>query len=136
MNSPWISSDPESVPLTISTDGYASLVDLLEQACKRYGPRAAVQSFGAQLTYAKLEQEAACFARWLQSLGLDPGARVALMLPNVDSPTPMIGASGDSIRAISMLGNRLDRIAADIHPELPPPTMMICFMGFFIPLIF
>ena len=92
MNSPWISSDPESVPLTISTDGYASLVDLLEQACKRYGPRAAVQSFGAQLTYAKLEQEAACFARWLQSLGLDPGARVALMLPNVLAyPVALLG---------------------------------------------
>ncbi|MCX7222241.1 MAG: long-chain fatty acid--CoA ligase, partial [Burkholderiales bacterium] len=60
MNSPWISSYPEGVSPTISTDGYASLVDLLEQACKRYGPRAAVQSFGAHLTYAKLEQEAAC----------------------------------------------------------------------------
>ena len=92
MNSPWISSYPEGVPPTISTDGYASLVDLLEQACRRYGPRAAVQSFGTPLTYAKLEQEAMCFAKWLQSLKLDPGARVALMLPNVlANPVALFG---------------------------------------------
>ncbi len=92
MKAPWINSYPEGVPSTISTDGYASLVDLLEKACQRYGSRVAMQSFGAQLTYAKLAEESASFAKWLQSLGLEAGARVALMLPNVLAyPVALLG---------------------------------------------
>ncbi|MBP8035164.1 MAG: AMP-binding protein, partial [Burkholderiaceae bacterium] len=93
MKSPWINNYPEGVPAAISTDGYASLVDLLEQACKRFGPRTAVQSFGVRLTYKKLEEEAASFAKWLQSLRLEAGARVALMMPNVLAyPVALFGA--------------------------------------------
>ncbi len=93
MKPAWINSYPECVPTTISTDGYVSLVDLLEQACKRYGPRAAVQSFGVPLTYVKLDAEAASFAKWLQSLKLGAGARVALMMPNVMAyPVALFGA--------------------------------------------
>ena len=93
MKPAWINSYPEGVPTTISTDGYVSLVDLLEQACKRYGPRAAVQSFGVPLTYVKLDAEAASFAKWLQSLKLGAGARVALMMPNVMAyPVALFGA--------------------------------------------
>jgi long-chain acyl-CoA synthetase len=93
MKPAWINSYPEGVPTTISTDGYVSLVDLLEQACERYGPRTAVQSFGVPLTYAKLDAEAASFAKWLQSLKLGAGARVALMMPNVMAyPVALFGA--------------------------------------------
>jgi long-chain acyl-CoA synthetase len=92
MKSAWINSYPEGVPATISTDGYVSLVDLLEQACERYGPRTAVQSFGVPLTYAKLDEEATSFAKWLQSLKLESGARVALMMPNVLAyPVALLG---------------------------------------------
>ena len=93
MKAPWINNYPEGVPAVISTDGYVSLVDLLEQACKRFGPRTAVQSFGVRQTYKKLEEEAASFAKWLQSLRLDAGARVALMMPNVLAyPVALFGA--------------------------------------------
>ena len=92
MKPAWINSYPEGVPTTISTDGYVSLVDLLEQACERYGPRTAVQSFGVPLTYAKLDEEATSFAKWLQSLKLESGARVALMMPNVLAyPVALLG---------------------------------------------
>ena len=38
---------------------------------------------GKTLTYAELDQASRAFAAWLQSKGLQRGARVAIMMPNV-----------------------------------------------------
>ena len=35
------------------------------------------------MTYGELDEKSADVGAWLQSLGLEPGARVALMMPNV-----------------------------------------------------
>jgi len=66
-----------------STDAYASLVDLLNQALQRHAGRVACVSMGSTLSYAQLDRLAAVWAGWLQSLNLPAGSRVAIMLPNV-----------------------------------------------------
>ena len=43
----------------------------------------------------------------------------------VDSPTPTVGTSLDSISIISFVGNSLIKVVAVIQPAEPPPTMTI-----------
>ena len=83
MPRPWLAHYPEGVPAEISVEPYASLTDLLDQACRRHAARVACTAMGTDLTYAQLDRHARAFAGWLQGLGLAQGARVALMMPNV-----------------------------------------------------
>lgn len=83
MQYPWIQHYPQGVPAQVSTQGYGSLVDLLDRACRTYSHRVAASSFGVSLTFEQLDREARAFAGWLQSLGLPRGSRIALMMPNV-----------------------------------------------------
>ncbi len=92
MDRPWFAHYPEGVPAEISTDGYGSLVDLLDRACQRYASRIACTAMGSDITYAQLDAHARAFAGWLQGLDLARGARVALMMPNV--PAYLAGMLG------------------------------------------
>ncbi len=83
MTRPWLAHYPKGVPADISVDGYASLTDLLDRACKQYATRIACTAMGSDITYAQLDAHGRGFAAWLQSLGLPKGSRVALMMPNV-----------------------------------------------------
>ncbi|MET5013214.1 AMP-binding protein, partial [Burkholderia pseudomallei] len=53
-----------------------------DECTTRYAQRVAFFSAGARMTYAALARKAAAFASDLQSLGVKPGDRVAIMLPN------------------------------------------------------
>lgn len=92
MTRPWLAHYPKGVPAEISTEGYSSLTDLLDRACKQYATRIACTAMGSDITYAQLDQHARAFSGWLQSLGLPKGARVALMMPNV--PAYLVGMLG------------------------------------------
>lgn len=83
MARPWLAHYPQGVPQEISTEGYASLVDLLDRACQRHAARTACTAMGTDISYAQLDAYARAFAAWLQSLNLPKGSRVALMMPNV-----------------------------------------------------
>ena len=83
MSRPWLAHYPAGVPEEISIEPYASLPDLLDQACHKHASRVACTAMGADITYAELDRQALGFAGWLQSLSLEKGARVALMMPNV-----------------------------------------------------
>lgn len=92
MTRPWLAHYPQGVPAEISTEGYSSLADLLDRACKQYSSRIACTAMGSDISYAQLDQQARAFSGWLQSLGLPKGARVALMMPNV--PAYLVGMLG------------------------------------------
>lgn len=78
---PWADSYAPGVPLDIDVPE-ESLVDLLETSVRRFGPKIALDFFGATTTYAQLGRQVAKGAEVLRRLGVGPGDRVALVLPN------------------------------------------------------
>ncbi|WP_353149224.1 AMP-binding protein [Pollutimonas bauzanensis] len=74
---------PENATTDIGIESYTSLVDMLDQACRKHGSRRALVFMGHDLRYEQLDRSADAVAAWLSRQGLAPGARVALMMPNV-----------------------------------------------------
>ena len=83
MDKIWLESYPAGVPTDIDPDQYGSLVELLEASFVKYADRNAFACMDKFLTYAELDLYSKRLGAWLQSRGLQPGARVALMMPNV-----------------------------------------------------
>lgn len=83
MQRPWLAHYPDGVPQEIGPLPHESLAGLLEAAFRTHGERPAFRFMGAVMTYAELDRASARFAGHLQSIGLSPGDRVALMMPNV-----------------------------------------------------
>ncbi|WP_296951282.1 long-chain-fatty-acid--CoA ligase [uncultured Massilia sp.] len=79
----WLKSYEEGVPAEIDWTQYRSLTHLLEEAFRKYADRKAYACMGKSMTFAELDRMSAQMAAWLQQRGLQPGARVAIMLPNV-----------------------------------------------------
>jgi long-chain acyl-CoA synthetase len=73
-----------SIPKDISPDAYRSVVDLMEQAMKRFAGKPAFRCAGQTLSYADLDRLSRDFAAYLQSkLGVKKGDRIAVMTPNL-----------------------------------------------------
>jgi len=79
----WLASYPDIVPAELPPLEHASLAELLEESCARYADRPAFTSMGKSITYRDLDLQTRKIAAWLQSLGLQKGDRVAVMMPNV-----------------------------------------------------
>ena len=79
----WIRSYPAGVPGEIDYTRYRSLVHLMEESFARYAQRDAYVCMGKSITYADVDRLSRQLGAWLQAQGLQPGARVALMMPNV-----------------------------------------------------
>ncbi len=80
---PWLASYPDVVPAELPPLEYASLAELLEKSCARYADRTVFSSMGKAMRYRELESQTQKVAAWLQSIGLEKGDRVAVMMPNV-----------------------------------------------------
>ena len=83
MERPWLRHYPPGVPAEIDLARYPSLVAMFEESFKANAARQACVCMGKTLTYAELDRASRAFAAWLQSKGLQRGARVAIMMPNV-----------------------------------------------------
>jgi len=79
----WLKSYPEGMPAEVDVTQYQSLVQLLEEAFKKFSARKAYACMGKYLTYGKLDLMSQKVGAWLQQQGLKKGARVAIMMPNV-----------------------------------------------------
>jgi long-chain acyl-CoA synthetase len=79
----WLKSYPEGVPAEIDSTQYRSVTHLLEESFRKYADRNAYVCMDKFLTYGELDQLSQKMGAWLQSKGLQPGARIAIMLPNV-----------------------------------------------------
>jgi long-chain acyl-CoA synthetase len=79
----WLKSYPPGVPKEIDCTQYRSIAQLLEEAFRKYADRNAYVCMDKFLTYGELDRLSQHLGAWLQDKGLKPGARVALMLPNV-----------------------------------------------------
>ncbi|WP_281004460.1 MULTISPECIES: long-chain-fatty-acid--CoA ligase [Mesorhizobium] len=80
---PWLASYSQVVPPTIAPLSFNSIGELLVDSCRRFAGRPAFTCMGKTLTFAEMEKHSSAFGAYLQSLGLSPGARIAIMMPNV-----------------------------------------------------
>ena len=83
MNRHWLKSYPEGVAHDIDTEQFSSLNELLENSFKRHASKPFSVCMDRWMSYGQLDELSSALGAWLQSLGLEPGARVAIMLPNV-----------------------------------------------------
>jgi long-chain acyl-CoA synthetase len=94
MNKPWLAQYPAAVPAEIDLGQFASLKDVLATGCARFAERPAFSSMDTVMTFRQLDAASGAFAAWLQTVAaLQPGDRVALMMPNLlQYPVAMFGA--------------------------------------------
>lgn len=94
MQHPWQKHYPKGVPADIGTPPFQTLGELLESAFRRYGPLPAFSNFGHTMTFDAIDRASAAFAAFLQGdLGLSPGDRIAVQLPNLlQTPIAIFGA--------------------------------------------
>jgi long-chain acyl-CoA synthetase len=89
----WLQSYEPGVPADIDPDKYTSLNEMFFECFEKYRSLPAFTNMGQIITYATLEQDSKAFAMFLrQTLKLEKGARVAIMMPNVlQYPVCMLG---------------------------------------------
>ncbi|MRV76616.1 long-chain-fatty-acid--CoA ligase [Duganella sp. FT92W] len=88
----WLKSYPEGVPAEIDNTQYSSVTQLLEESFRNYADRDAYACMDKKLTYRDVDTLSQHVGAWLQNKGLQKGARVAIMLPNVlQYPVAMAG---------------------------------------------
>ncbi|MCX7693971.1 long-chain-fatty-acid--CoA ligase [Tepidimonas taiwanensis] len=80
---PWLKHYPAGVPAEIDPGQYRSLVALMEESFRKYAERPAYSFLGKEWTYRQVDEASRALAAYLQSLGLQRGDRVAVMMPNV-----------------------------------------------------
>lgn len=82
-NKPWIDKYASGIAANIDYEKYNSLHEFLQESFARYKNHVAYTSMGKDMTFHEVEVSATYLAAYLQSRGLVPGDKVALVLPNV-----------------------------------------------------
>ncbi|MDV2079772.1 AMP-binding protein [Marinobacter xestospongiae] len=85
---------PGGVPREVDLDKYQNMIEVFEQAVKKYSDRPAFSAVGVTLTYRDLDTQSRNFAAWLQNhTNLKPGDRIAVQMPNLTQyPVVVFGA--------------------------------------------
>jgi len=94
MDKNWLEHYPIGVRHTIDTARYDSAVAIIDQACREHAARPAFSCMDTTLTYADVDRYSRAFAAYLQnSLGMQTGERIAIMMPNcLQYPVALFGA--------------------------------------------
>ncbi|MGE3347068.1 MAG: AMP-binding protein [Ramlibacter sp.] len=79
----WLNSYPAGVPHDINPEQYRSLTHLLEESFRKNASSPFSVCMDRWMSYGELDDLSSALGVWLQGLGLEPGARVAIMLPNI-----------------------------------------------------
>jgi len=83
MDKVWLEHYPAGVAHEIHPEQYSSLTQLLEQSFKAHGQSPFSVCMDRWMSYGELDHLSAALGSWFQSQGLAPGARIAIMLPNL-----------------------------------------------------
>ncbi|MCB0527319.1 MAG: AMP-binding protein [Lewinellaceae bacterium] len=93
MDKPWLQHYPGGVPANIDPDKYPNVIAMVEECFRKYRNLPAFICMGKTLTFGDLDVHSRHFAAYLQSRGLEPGDRIALMMPNLlQYPIALFGA--------------------------------------------
>jgi long-chain acyl-CoA synthetase len=79
---PWLNQYQDGVPYTIGIPP-APMHRLLRSAARRFPLHTAILFESGRITYRRLNRESSRFANWLRALGVTPGDKVLLLLPNL-----------------------------------------------------
>jgi long-chain acyl-CoA synthetase len=83
MDAVWLKHYPSGVPAEVDVGRYASLVELIGESFTKYRDLTAYKFMGQAFHFGEVDELSRALAAYLQSLGMSPGDRVAVMLPNV-----------------------------------------------------
>jgi len=83
MDKIWLKNYPDGVPHDIEPEQYRSAAHLIEEAMRKHAANPFSVCMERWMSYAELDRYSAQLGAWLQGQGLEPGARVAIMLPNI-----------------------------------------------------
>jgi len=148
----WLKNYPKGVPADIDVNQYESLVQLLDEAFKKYGSLPAYTCMGVTMTYRQLDENSAAIGAWLQSKGLGKGKRVAIMMPNIlQYPVVLAGVLRAGATVVNVnplytpreLEHQLKDSGADaifilenfattlqqVQDKVPTKTVVVCSMG-------
>ena len=90
---PWLNNYPSGVPANIDPNAYSSLVELFEETFEKYRSKSAFSCMGKEMTFDQLDKRSKQFGAYLRSRGLEPGDKIALMMPNMlQYPIALFGA--------------------------------------------
>ena len=79
----WVNQYPSGVAHDIDLSQYRSLNQLLEESFRANAHRPFSVCMDRWMSYKELDELSTALGAWLQRLGLEPEARVAIMLPNI-----------------------------------------------------
>lgn len=79
----WHNEYPPNAPHTIDAEAYPNLNVLVDEVAKSNSNKIAYEQFGHKITFAETHSNSEYLAAWLQNqVGIKPGERVAIMMPN------------------------------------------------------
>jgi long-chain acyl-CoA synthetase len=90
----WTKKYPEQVLTDLNIDQYENILDVFDEAVRKFKNKTAFSNFDCSLTYNQLDVLSGQFASYLQNtLNLKPGDRIAIQLPNLlQYPIVLFGA--------------------------------------------
>ncbi len=113
MDKTWLSHYPPGIPAEVDLQTHASLTQVLQHSCQRHGEQPAYSNMGAAMSFAELDRHSRHFAAYLQqTLRLERGERVAIMLPNVlQYPVALFGVL------------RAGLVVVNVNPQYTAPEL-------------
>ncbi len=90
---PWLKNYPPGVPANIDPNQYETLVEIIDETLKKYGSKPAFTCMDKTISFEQLDTYSKDFGAYLQSRGLEPGDKIAIMMPNLlQYPIALFGA--------------------------------------------
>ncbi|BDP41721.1 long-chain-fatty-acid--CoA ligase [Deinococcus aetherius] len=115
MERPWLAHYEPGVPRDFTPSG-GVLPDLLRRSAEAYADREALTFLGRATTYRRLWQDARRFAVALQNLGVRPGERVSVMLPNC--PQFVVSFYGALLAGATVVNTSPLYVASELEHQL------------------
>ncbi len=80
---PWLKNYPKGIPANIDPDAYPTVCDLLDKTFQKFKKLKAFSCMGKEMSFGEVDKHSRNFAAYLHSRGLEPGDKIALMMPNL-----------------------------------------------------
>ncbi len=90
---PWLKNYPTGVSANINPDSYPNLITLFEETFSKFKKETAFVCMDKGITFETIDKLSVKFGAYLHSRGMEPGDRIAIMMPNtLQYPIALFGA--------------------------------------------